>query len=156
MTEPENRGERELIAFNDGELVFRFRTDGARIKLGREGGFKYASSFDGDTSHLAAVQLDRSHGDWNRQYLAGIGFGHVLANGFIKQINVAEIPDVVIGEPWQVPGFNSERKATGLYVNYPKRGDIQPDLEIDVPSPLLVMREVLSHARHISMGIKFD
>lgn len=137
--EKEPFAHQEMIQYNDGETVLGFRTPGDRLELGEGSRHKYARNFD--LSDMALIKTKSG----NRYAL---GHGVVLNHNANRVYRLpAQLPDLTIGEPWEIPGVGRTTDIESVQLRWKVAAPGYGDVQVDEPCPFPRIEQVLSATR---------
>ena len=137
----EHEPQDKTISFNDGETALQWDTPGSVLEVGMGATHKYLRDMGHD--HLTIIKT-RSGNSY------GLG-ENIVINAKTRQafIAPAEIPDITIGEPLQIPGVGGTTEVESVTVRY-KSGDVAGVTDhIDSPSPFPALGQAIRQAQDV-------
>jgi hypothetical protein len=136
----------ELVVYNDGRSSLRFNSPGNVVQFGDHSKHKYSRSVHSSSrgGDLAIVRT-RSGNAY------GIGIGIVInAKEQKAYVLPLELPEVKIGEPWQIPGVSDTTNVESVELRYKHGHDLNDGhIQIDKPSPFNGLEAQLEQARQL-------
>jgi len=134
---------KEYGQFSDGENPLIFRTPGDVVALGDNSNHKYTRSVGNPVGSDFVIVKTISGNSY------GVGRGIVLnKNRGSAQVLPHDIPDIVIGEPWIVPGVGSTTSIESVLVRWMAgMGNHYHTVRLEEPNPFPALEEALYEAQ---------
>lgn len=129
-----------IVRYEDGETAALFETLDDVLQFGPNSLFKYARNLGPSGNQMAIIRTTSN--------TYGFGAGLVVSARDGKAIRLPEnIPDITIGQRWEIPGQGSTTPVEQVLFRHKLSGGDYGGVQVDSPSPFPALARTLEKAQ---------